>query len=97
MADTFACLLLHGTIATLQMADNCGLAQWGGHMDVAHAASPNVTGPYVKLDTALPVQATNPQAIVDSTGAIHPTVIVGLPICKQLSPRFDIVHGRRPM
>ena len=35
---------------------------------VDHAVSANVSGPYKKVDTALPAQATNPQAIVDAAG-----------------------------
>ena len=62
------------SLASIQMADNCGLGNWGGHMDVAHAISPNVTGPYVKTDTALPVQATNPQVNCTHSAHVRPSL-----------------------
>eukprot|EP01048_Picozoa_sp_COSAG05_P026006 COSAG05_NODE_6887_length_887_cov_0.983503_2_plen_201_part_01 len=63
--------ILHGGnyhLFVSEMTEGCGLANWGSNMDVAHAVSPNATGPYVKVDTALPQPATNPQAIVDAAG-----------------------------
>eukprot|EP00040_Diaphanoeca_grandis_P022248 m.119183 g.119183 ORF g.119183 m.119183 type:complete len:551 (+) comp28720_c1_seq7:201-1853(+) len=51
-----------------EMTEGCGLSHWPSNMQVAHARSLNVTGPYAKVDTALPAQATNPQVIVDANG-----------------------------
>eukprot|EP00040_Diaphanoeca_grandis_P031060 m.185024 g.185024 ORF g.185024 m.185024 type:complete len:459 (-) comp32214_c9_seq1:62-1438(-) len=42
----------------------CGLQAWGSQSTVTHAISPNVTGPYTKVRTAIPHEAHNPQVIV---------------------------------
>jgi hypothetical protein len=63
--------ILHGGLYHLfvsQMTENCGLANWGSNMEVAHATSPNATGPYIKVEVAIPAPSTNPQAIVDAAG-----------------------------
>ena len=41
----------------------CGLHDWQGGSSVIHSTSPNVLGPYTKVDLALPHQAHNPEAI----------------------------------
>jgi hypothetical protein len=51
-----------------EMTEGCGLSEWPSNMEVAHATSKTVNGPYTKVDTALPAQATNPQAILDKDG-----------------------------
>ena len=50
------------------MTEDCGLSDWPTNMQIDHAVSRNATGPYVKMDTALPAPATNPQAIIDARG-----------------------------
>ena len=55
---------------TEMSGDHCGLHVWGSQSTVAHAVSPNASGPYVKISTVLQHEAHNPETI-EIDGALY--------------------------